>query len=164
MTLKFAKRVAAQLLNRGESSIRFREDAIPEIAKAITREDIKKLIGNGSILALKAKHNISMNAKIMRKKRAEGRRRGVGRRKGTKGARRGVISWEKKVRSQRMLLSELKRIKKLDSKQFMKFYMLVKGNSFANKASLLLHMKDEGISISDEEIRGINEKIKGYYK
>ena len=163
MTLKFAKRVAAQMLNRGESSIRFRVDAIPEIEKAITREDIKKLIGNGSILALKAKHNISMNAKIMRKKREEGRRRGVGRRKGSKGAR-GGMSWEKKIRSQRMLLSELKKMKKLDSKQFMKFYMLVKGNSFANKASLLLHVKDEGIILSDEEIRDINEKIKSYYK
>ncbi len=163
MTLEFAKRVAAQILNRGESSIRFKADAIPEIGKAITREDIKRLISNGSIIALKKKHNISMNAKITRKKRGEGRRRGVGRRKGSRGAR-GSISWEKKIRSQRMLLAELKRIKKLDSKQFMKFYMLVKGNAFANKASLLLHIKDQRISITDDELKSVDERIRGYYK
>lgn len=163
MTLKFARRIAAQMMHRGESAIRFKQDAVADIDKAITREDIKRLIGNGSILALKEKHNISMNSKSMRKKRAEGRQRGIGRRKGSAHAR-GGITWEKKVRSQRLLLSELKKMKKLDSKQFMRFYLLVKGNSFANKASLVLHMKDQGISLGDEEMKKVEEKIRSYYK
>lgn len=161
MTLKFAKRLAAQILNRGESAIRIKETEVEEASKAITREDIKRLVQNGSIFALKMKHNISRNAKELRKKRAEGRRRGFGRRKGTMKAR-GGITWEKKVRSQRMLLHELK--DKLESKDYMRFYKLIKGNAFANKASLLLHMKDEGIKISDEELKGAEKRISDSYK
>ncbi len=163
MTLQFTKRVASQLLGRGISAIRIKPTAIEEAKKAITRDDVRKLIKDGNVFAIKAKHNISMNSKILKKKREEGRRRGIGRRRGTAKARQG-ISWEKKIRSQRLLLQELKAMGKIDSKQFKRFYMLSKGNAFPNKASMLLHMKDQGISISDEELTKINENIKKRYK
>jgi large subunit ribosomal protein L19e len=163
MSIKFARRVAAQMLNRGESAIRINKEALEEVSKAITREDIKRLIKNGNIVALKPKHNLSMRSKELRVKRSEGRRRGMGRRKGTEKVRR-PISWEKKVRSQRMLLKELKLAKKLDNKTFNKFYMLIKGNAYVSKASLLLHLKEEGVKVDDEEIKRINERIKGMYK
>jgi len=107
----------------------------------LTKDDVRKLIQNGSIYAVKAKHNLSLNSKILKKKREEGRRRGFGRRKGTRKAR-GGISWEKKVRSQRAVLKELKKMGKIDSSNFKKFYLLIKGNAFPDKASLLLHLKE----------------------
>lgn len=163
MSLQFTKRIASELLGRGENSVRIKKEAMEEASKAITRDDIRKLIKSGSVFALKPKHNISRNAKILKRKRAEGRRRGIGRRKGSLKAR-GSISWEKKVRSQRMLLKELRAEKKLDVKQFNRFYMLIKGNSFANKASLLSHLSENGIKVSEIELNTINERIKNRYK
>ncbi|MGC8710102.1 MAG: 50S ribosomal protein L19e [Candidatus Micrarchaeia archaeon] len=163
MSLKFAKRVAAEMLNRGESSIRINPNAIEDVKKALTREDVRKLVKEGSVFALKAKHNVSMNSKVLKKKRSEGRRRGIGRRRGSRKAR-GGISWEKKVRGQRAMLKELKRMGKLDSASFNRFYMLVKGNSFHDKSSLLLHLKDEGISISDEDKKNIDAVMKKRYE
>ncbi|MDE1825466.1 MAG: 50S ribosomal protein L19e [Candidatus Micrarchaeota archaeon] len=164
MTLRFAKRIASQVLDRGQSSIRFKPDALEEISKAITRDDIRRLVKNGSIIALKEKDNLSLRAKELRKKRSEGRGRGRGRRKGTLKARMGTGMWEKKVRSQRLFLRELRNDKKVDSKSFRKFYLLVKGNAFANKSSMLLHMKEKGVVVSDEEVARINQRIKDSYK
>ncbi|MGC8662542.1 MAG: 50S ribosomal protein L19e [Candidatus Micrarchaeia archaeon] len=163
MSIKFARRAAAELLNRGESSIRFNKASLDEIKKALTKDDVRKLIKNGSIISLKEKHNKSLNSKELKKKRKEGRRRGFGRRKGTRKAR-GIITWEKKVRSQRAMLKELKKMGKLDSSSFRRFYMLVKGNSFHDKASLLLHLREHGINISEEERKNIEETLKSRYK
>ncbi|MCL4375807.1 hypothetical protein M1394_03340 [Candidatus Marsarchaeota archaeon] len=87
MSIKFAKRAAGQILNRGESSIRINQNSLQDAAKAITKEDVRALISNGGIYAIPAKHNVSMNSKTLRKKRSEGRRRGKGRRRGTSNAR-----------------------------------------------------------------------------
>ncbi|MGB9732781.1 MAG: 50S ribosomal protein L19e [Candidatus Micrarchaeia archaeon] len=163
MSIKFARRAAAEILNRGESAIRFNKNALEEIKKAITKDDIRRLIQNGSIFAVKAKHNLSLNSKLLKKKREEGRRRGFGRRKGTRKAR-GGITWEKKVRSQRALLTELKKMGKLDSANFKKFYMLIKGNAFPDKASLLLHLKEHGITVTEDEKKKIDEALKMRYK
>ncbi|MDE1870233.1 MAG: 50S ribosomal protein L19e [Candidatus Micrarchaeota archaeon] len=164
MTLLFAKRIAAQVLKRGESAIRFKPGSTDEIAKALTREDIKQLIKNGSIIALPAKKNLSERSKILREKRKEGRKRGAGRRKGTLKARGGNATWEKKVRSQRLFLRELRLSEKVDKKAFRKFYLLVKGNAFVSKASMVLHMKEEGIIVSPAEVEKINEKIRKTYE
>jgi large subunit ribosomal protein L19e len=163
MTIAFVKRTAAQILGRGESAIRLRESSLDDISKAITRDDVRRLISGGSVFALKAKKNLSMNSKILRQKREEGRRRGVGRRKGSRNARSGM-TWEKKVRAQRFLLSELKGRGKFDNMMFRKLYLLVKGGSFADKAALLRKINDMGVQVSDKEVSEINGKARSMYK
>lgn len=162
MSIKFAKRAASEILGRGESAIRFKPSAMKEIREAITKEDVRKLISEKSIIAVKPKHNMSMNSKLLKRKRLAGRRRGIGRRKGTLKAR-GVLPWERRVRSQRALLKELKRMGKIDSKAFKSFYRRITGNSFPNKASLLMHIKESGIAITDDELKEINERIKSQW-
>lgn len=164
MTLEFAKRIASKVLKRGGSAIRFKPEAISDISKALTREDIKRLINDGSIIALPAKHNMSQRSKILRQKRAEGRKRGHGRRKGTLKARSGGTTWEKKVRSQRLFLNQLRDSNKIDNKQFRKFYLLIKGNAFASKGSMILYMKERGITVSEAELGKMNENIKKLYQ
>ncbi|MGC8676253.1 MAG: 50S ribosomal protein L19e [Candidatus Micrarchaeia archaeon] len=162
MTIKFAKRVASEMLERGESSIRIKQSSLDDANKALTRDDIRKLIEQGSIYALPAKHNLSRHGKLLKLKRAKGRKRGYGKRRGTYKARAG-ITWERKVRSQRLLLKRLKELGKLDNKTFRRFYGLVKGASFPDKRSLLLHLADEGVRVSDEELKQIEEHIKQVY-
>ncbi len=162
MSIKLTKRIAAQLLKRGESAIRIRNTDLADAGKAITRDDVKTLIKKGSVYAIEEKHNKATSSKIRKIKRAEGRRRGPGKRKGSRKVRQGR-SWEKKIRAQRNLLKELRNSKKIDAKTFYRYYLLAKGNSFQNKASIILHLKDHGISISDEELAKINERIKNAY-
>ena len=163
MTIKFSRRIASELLKRGESSIRISPSGLDEAKKAMTRDDVRTLIKNGGVYAIKKKHNVSMSSKLLKIRRKKGRGRGQGRRKGTLKARRGE-RWIKQVRSQRLLLSRLKLSGKLDNISFNKYYMLVKGNSFPDKASLILHIREDGIKITDEEINAIKEYAKSQYK
>jgi large subunit ribosomal protein L19e len=163
MSIKFAKRAASSLLNRGYNSIRIKHESMKEASDALTKEDIRKLISSGVIYATKAKHNLSLKSKMLKKARAEGRRRGAGRRRGTANARSGR-KWEKKVRSQRMLIKELKSMKKIDTKVFNEFYSHIKGNEYATKATVLLHLREQGITVTDDDINKINEKARSRYK
>lgn len=157
MSVKFARRIAGQILGRGENALKLRPESIEDIKKAITRDDVRKLIETGAIVAVKTK------GELHRKARPEKKKRGPGKRRGSSKARRGRV-WEKKVRSQRMLLKRLKLMKKVDSATFKRYYLLVKGNAFPDKRSLLLHLSDDGIKVSDEEVKQINEYAKSTYR
>lgn len=163
MTIKFAKRAASNILNRGMSAIRVKPSSFADVDKAITRDDVRRLIGSGDIYALPAKHNISANSKELRKKRSEGRMRGPGNRRGTRKARQGR-TWEKKVRSQRFFLKRLKAMNKIDTKKFNELYGLVKGNVYADKQSLILHLREEGVTLSEQELKQINDLAKQQYQ
>lgn len=149
MSIKLTKRIAGELLGRGISSVRIKNDSIQNARKAITREDVRTLIKSGGIYALKAKHNISAYSKVLKEKRNKGRRRGPGRRKGTSKAR-GAFDYKKKVRGQRRLLKSLKEQALIDSLKFRKYYALVKGGSFPTKISLLNHIRSDGLNIDEE--------------
>lgn len=164
MTIKFVKRAAGEILGRGETSIRLRATSLEEAKKALTRDDVRKLIKDGSVFAIPERQTLSSaRARQLKIKREKGRRRGIGRRKGTAKARAGR-TWEKKVRSQRLLLKRLKEIGKVDRKTFRRFYGLIKGNIYPDKRSLMLHLEEEGVKIDADELKQINEYIKGTYR
>ncbi|MDE1823147.1 MAG: 50S ribosomal protein L19e [Candidatus Micrarchaeota archaeon] len=163
MSIRFAKRAAAQILNRGASVIRINPNSFSEAEKALTKEDIRRLISSGGIFAVKEKHNRTSKAKRLNQARAEGRRRGPGRRRGTRKARQGR-TWEKKVRSQRRLLSMLKTMGRIDNKTFTRFYRLIKGNVYATKATLVSHLREEGAKITDQDVTQINDEVRKLYK
>jgi large subunit ribosomal protein L19e len=157
MSIKLTKRIAGQLLGRGVTAVRIKNDSISEAKKAITREDVRALVKNGGIYTIKAKHNISAYSKVLKEKRAKGRRRGPGRRKGSKYAR-GGVEYKKRIRGQRRMLKKLKEDKMIDNMKFKRYYALVKGGNFASKASLLSHIRNDGISIEEgkaKELRHI---------
>jgi large subunit ribosomal protein L19e len=152
MSIELTKRIAADILNRGVSSIKITDKGLPEAKKAITREDVRKLIKDGLIYADAIKHNASKYGKELKIKRAHGRRRGIGSKKGTRKAR-GGIEHKKKIRALRRILLELKKDKTIDNEKFKAFYKLAKGGTFPNKASMLSHIKDSGINIDNEKYK-----------
>ncbi len=149
MSIKLTKRIAAEVLVRGERSIRIKEGLEAEAAKAITREDVRVLVKNGTVYALPEKHNQSLYGKALKIKRFKGRRRGTGRKRGTTNAR-ASIEYKKKVRGQRRVLASLKEDKTISNELYKQFYKLVRGGTFASKASLINHIKGHGVTISDE--------------
>jgi large subunit ribosomal protein L19e len=157
MTIKFTKRIASEILERGVNSLKIKPDSIEEASKAITRDDVRRLIKEGIIVAVKPKYELYPKTKT------EKRKRGTGKRKGSAKARRGR-TWEKKVRAQRMLLARLKEIGKIDNSVFKRYYLLIKGNAFADKRSLLLHLSDDGIKISEEETKQLKDYAREMYR
>ncbi len=163
MGIEFVKRVASEMLGRGANAIRFNPASLQDVDKAMTRDDVRQLIKDSKVFALAAKKNKSANSKVLRKKRAEGRRRGPGRRKGTLKAR-GTLLWKKKTRSQRFVLKELKTSGRVANEMFKKFYSLVKGNAFPDKASMIRHLREAGAEISDDDIKAIAVKASKRYE
>ncbi|MDE1868678.1 MAG: 50S ribosomal protein L19e [Candidatus Micrarchaeota archaeon] len=153
MSVRLTRRIAAELLNRGESAIRIKPAAIADAQKAITRDDVRTLIGSGSVYALQEKSNLSLYSKELREKRNQGRKRGRGRRKGTAKARGATLRYEKKVRGQRRVLAALKKDKTIDNEQYKRFYALVKGGNFMTKASLLGHIRAHGVTLTEERYK-----------
>lgn len=148
MSIKLTKRIAADIMGRGLSSVRIKEGATAEAQKAITRADVRELVKNGSIYAIKEKENLSLHSQMLREKRMKGRRRGQGKRRGSIKAR-GAMPYKQKIRAQRRVLAELKGSKEIDNITFKKFYALVKGGIFPSKQSLLFRLKTEGVKLDD---------------
>ena len=124
---KAYKKNSSELIKRGESAVRIKPAFTKDAEKAITREDVRSMIKNGSIYTTKLKHNISAYSKVLKEKRKKGRRRGTGRRKGTLKAR-GTVEYKKRIRGQRRVLKVLKEEKLVDNERFKRYYALVKGN------------------------------------
>jgi len=138
-----AKQIASQILNSGVSRIKILPNAIEDVKKALTRNDIRKLIENKKIIAITKKQKM----KKERKKKSV--------RKGTAKARRSV-RWEDKVRAQRRLLKKLKEEKKISNQNFKKVYKLIKSGNFASKSSLLTFLKDQKLieeATKSEEVK-----------
>ena len=150
MSIRLTKRIASDLLDRGESAIRIKETALANAQKAITREDVRQLVKKGDIYAIVEKRNVSAYSKALKIKRAQGRRRGPGAKKGTRKAR-SSVEYKKRVRGQRRVLLALKEEKSIDNVMFKQFYKLVRGGTFESKAQLLSHIKGKGVGISDEK-------------
>lgn len=153
--MKFVKRAASEIMDRGESAIRIKPSANAEAKKALTKDDVRELVRNGSIYAIKEKKNLSIYGRELQIKRNEGRSRGPGSRRGRKGAR-GAVTYMKRIRAQRRVLKALKADSTINNENFKKLYALVKGGTFANKITLLRHVQGLGIQLSDERI----EKLK----
>lgn len=149
MSIKLTKRIAAQVMRRGENAVKIKKDSVEDAKKAITRDDVRALISKGAIYATKEKHNESRYGSELHSKRQEGRARGPGRKKGTYRARTGVM-YKKKVRAQRRIISMLKEQKIIDNELYKKFYALVKGGTFVTKVQLINHIKGTGVKIDDE--------------
>lgn len=140
MAIATVRRLAADILGVGESRIRFSPENIKEIEGALTRADVKGLIGKGFVT----------------KKKAQGRASTTKRERRSAGHRRGIVvpakeAWMMKVRAQRrflrMLVSE-GAVKK-DAKR--QLYGKIKSGIFRNKRAMLLYLKDNGLVAKDYE-------------
>ena len=140
MNLSTQRRLAADLLNAGESRIVFRPDKLKEISEAITREDIRSLIKK-KYITVKAKKGVSRaRAKKLHEQRKKGRRKGPGSRKGSKNSRYPKKRrWINKIRPQRRFLKLLKEKAKVTTKQFRKLYRLAKAGFFRSRRHLKLY-------------------------
>jgi len=125
------RRMAADLLDVGKDRVWLDPEAQAEIAEAITREDLRELIDEGTVRAKEAKGNSRGRARERAEKRAYGHRTGAGSRKGKAGARSNrKRAWISRIRAQRERLRELRDDGPLSASEYRTLYNKASGGEF----------------------------------
>ena len=146
MSLKLQKRLAASLLKVGITKIKFDQDRLSEIKDAITKSDIRKLIGKKAIEVKRINEQSRYRARLRIIQKRKGRGKGIGTRKGKKTARfPAKRAWMNKIRNQRSLLKVLKEKELLTSKVYRDLYKKAKGGFFRSERHLKVYLEEHNI-------------------
>lgn len=144
--MNLQKRLAAQVLGCSPKRILFDENNLDAIKEAITKADVRRLIGQGSIIVLPKRGVSRSRAKERQDQKQKGRRRGQGSRKGMASAREDPKqSWMNRVRLQRRYIASLKKLKKVDNVIYRELYGKVKGGFFRSKRHIELYLEERDI-------------------
>jgi large subunit ribosomal protein L19e len=151
--LNAQKRLAADVLDIGKNRVWFDPEQQGEIAEAITREDIRDLVDQGTIRAKDAQSNSRGRARERAEKRAYGHQSGAGTRKGKAGAREDEKdAWIRRIRAQRARLKELRdEEEQLNPSQYRDLYSKASGGDFESVARLESFIEESyDITLEDE--------------
>ncbi|MFC7114382.1 50S ribosomal protein L19e [Natronoarchaeum sp. GCM10025703] len=150
--LKAQKRLAADVLDVGQNRVWFDPEAQDELVDAITRDDIRELVEQGTITAKEKKGNSRGRARERADKRAYGHQKGPGKRKGKAGARENQKDeWAAKVRAQRQLLRDLRDDGTIDPGQYRELYNKSRGGEFRDVARLVNYIENNyGVDVDAE--------------
>jgi len=136
--LRLQKRLAARILKVGQSKIWIDPESIEDVKNAITRSDIKKLIGKKVI---KVKRD-----KLKLPKPKKKRKKGPGSRKGAKGARLSKKEvWMSTIRPLRKMIKDLRDEEKITKTDYRKLYKLIKSGIFRSRSHLKLYLEQKEI-------------------
>lgn len=146
MSLKSQRRLAAEILKVGEGRVWIDPDRTEDVEAAITREEIRKLIHEEVIQSLPEKGISRARARVLKKKKKEGLRRGPG---GKSGSARAKISkkeaWMKKIRPLRKKLRELKASRAITEGVYRQLYDMARSGVFVSTADLERYIKTHGL-------------------
>jgi large subunit ribosomal protein L19e len=143
--LRNQRRMAAAILDCGRDRVWIDPDRIEDVASAVTRSDVRRLISSGVVVKLPKRGVSRVRARAVHEARQQGRRRGPGSRKGAMYARLPRKDrWMRTIRALRDVLHTLKAEKKIDPHTYRQYYMRAKGGQFRSRNHLLSHMKTEG--------------------
>jgi len=148
--LRNQRRLAADIMKAGSSRIRIDPDRIDEVAGAVTRADVRKLVSGGVITTVQKQGVSRGRGRKLDMQKRKGRRTGPGSRKGAAGARTPrKATWVSLIRALRDELSAMREKGAIDAHTYRTYYVRAKGGQFRSRAHMKTHMKTEG-SISEE--------------
>jgi large subunit ribosomal protein L19e len=146
MDLRNQRRLASELLGCGENRIWIDPTRMEDVAEAITRNDVRRLINDKAIKAKQKKGVSRSRARYSQGQRKKGKRRGHGSRKGGKGARTPQKrAWIGTIRPVRAQLREYRNQGKIDSATYRRLYRRAKGGMYRSKARLKAQLISEGL-------------------
>ena len=146
MKLTLQKRLAATVLKTSQKNIVFDSERLEEVKEAITKTDIRGLIGDLAIWKRK-KPGVS-RARVNKRKaqKRKGLRKGPGNKKGKKFAKTPRKRlWINKIRLQRGFLRELKEKKIIANLHFRELILKAKGGFFRSKRHIKLYVEEKGM-------------------
>lgn len=142
MNLGSQKRISADIMDIGISRVVINPEMIDEVAKAITRDDIRHCISIGAISSkpMKGNSKARFNERIKQKKK--GRRRGASHNSGKIGARiPKKRTWIGKIRAIRDELKKMVEEESISKSIYRKFYRQSKGNLFHSRRHIREHLE-----------------------
>lgn len=148
VNLRKKRELIARILGVGLNRVRFEPDKLDDVADAITRENMRSLINNGTVWTIKKRGTSRARAE---KKLNTKRKRGVaaGSKKGKKTARAGKKEiYVKKVRSLRRNLRVLKDRNEISREVFWALYKKVNGGHVRSVSHLRELVKQSKSHIS----------------
>ena len=149
--LRNQRRMASTILKCGENRVWMDHDRTDEIAKAVTKDDVRVLIKGKAIKSRQIKGISRGRTRVTAQQKKKGRRRGPGSRKGAKYARLPRKQrWIQTIRPLRAFLRDLRDTGKIDKTTYRKYYRKAKGGEFRNKHHLHSHMISDGILKEDK--------------
>ena len=150
--LRNQQRMAASLLKCGENRVWMDSDRTDEIAKAVTRGDIRILINGGAIKSKQIQGISRGRKKFNQKQKEKGRRKGHGSRKGAKYARLPRKErWMRTIRPIRTYLRQLRDDKSIERSVYRKYYRKAKGGEFRSKHHLRTRLTSDGFLKEDKQ-------------
>ncbi|PSO05973.1 50S ribosomal protein L19e [Candidatus Marsarchaeota G2 archaeon BE_D] len=131
------KKLAAKILGVGVSRIYVAPEHLADVSQAITKDDVRSLIKTGLIDIRPPSTPTRGRKRLVRIKKAKGKRKAAGSRKGGMGVRRQPErEWVLRVRKQRQYLRKLRADGVIDAKTYRALYLKIKGGVFTSLASL----------------------------
>jgi large subunit ribosomal protein L19e len=141
--LRVQKRLAAQVLDCSQKRVIFDNDRLDDIKQAITKHDIRLLVGDGAIREKPMASISRVRARKLKVQKSKGRRKGPGTRKGKTNARVDFKDqWMSRVRVQRDFLKELVTKNLITRKAYRELYLKSKGGYFRSKRHIKLFLDE----------------------
>jgi len=141
-----AKKLAAKIMKCSKKRVQLDTEKLPEIKEAITKHDVKLLLGK-KIIKVKQKKGVSRARanKILSQKK-KGMRKNAGSRKGSANSRTNTKrTWINKIRKQRDFIKRLYDNQTIDSKTYRELYRKCKGNFFRSTRHIKIYLEEHGI-------------------
>lgn len=146
MDLSTQKKMAAKVLDCGVSKVWINPNLQEEVADAITRADIRRLVQKGAIKKVKSQGQSKGRSRKIKRQKSKGRRKGHGSRKGKSGTRKtDKEKWMSDIRAQRKFIKELKGSGKIDNDTYRNLYGKAKGGFFHSKKHLEEYLRKENL-------------------
>lgn len=143
MMLKSQKRIAASILKCSPKKVAFDTEKLSEIKEAITKQDIKTLVKEGTIKRTRSNSQSRARARLRASQRSKGRQRGHGTRKGSANSRLPrKKAWIGKIRLQRSFLKTLREKNEISKTDYRDLYMKAKGGFFRSKRHMELYISE----------------------
>ncbi len=140
--LSTQRRIAAAVSGVGAHRLWFDPEKLGEIEAAISRDDVRTLLGNGAIKVLAAGGSSKGRSRLRKEKRSYGHCRGPGRRKGAQGARApSKRAWIQRIRAIRRTLRAMREENSIDPHLYRLLYRKASGGEFRNVAHLKSHIE-----------------------
>lgn len=154
------KRLASKLLKVSPKRIKFDNQRLVDIKEAITKTDIRELIDEKAIRKIIEKGVSRSRANKILVQKGKGKRKGPGSHKGKKTARLSKKEvWMNKIRSQRILIKELKENGTISQETYRDIYKKSKGGYFRSKRHIKLFLEDHNLFIAKEDKAPKTKKV-----
>jgi large subunit ribosomal protein L19e len=151
MDLKVQKRLSAQIYGCSPDRVVFDNDRLDDIKQAITKRDLKLLMGDGAITKKPGNFTSKVHARKIAKQKSKGRRSGEGTKKGKSGVRfKPKQTWMRQIRVQREFVRLLLDKNIITRLAYRNLYLKCKGGYFRSRRHIKLFLQEHDELLMDK--------------